>query len=97
MNTLRIRHANPSRTVTAVTDFRLGRAEKGEYVMNPSRGFVTDSEGVKSKEYIGNNTLSLFIYESVTYPLAPRLSARTRVCEGVVTDSRDGFGKEDCP
>lgn len=93
MTTDRIRHANPSRIVTPVTDTQAEIARNGECVTNPSRTLVTDSESRKAMKYIGKHTLSPSLYESVTYPITRCVCACARIREGGVMDSRDGFLK----
>lgn|GEM_PF-5376880 len=92
-NPSRIRHA----TVAPVTDCRGAKVEKAQSVTNPSRALVTDSDGVKGLKYREKHTLSPFLYESVTYPHPRCVWARTRIREGGVTDSRDGFDSGDLP
>lgn len=92
-NPSRIRHA----AVAPVTDCRGAKVEKTQSVTNPSRALVTDSDGAKGLKYKEKHTLSPFLYESVTYPHPRCVWARTRIREGGVTDSRDGFQFGDLP
>lgn len=91
MMPVRIRHGNASQGIALRACGRIGMAEKGESITNPSRTLVTDSERGKAKEYRKNNTLSPSLYESITYPPARCGCAYARTREGGATDSRDEF------
>lgn len=91
MMPVRIRHANPPRTIRPEPSARDEMRKKGESIMNPSRTLVTDSKRQKVYKYSKKHTLSLSIYKSVTYPPARCACTCARTREGGrrirVTDS----------
>ena len=85
MMSTRIRHRNPSQSVTHVACAKAEMLENGEYVTNTSRPSVTDFDGRKAIQYIEIMNISSSISKYVTTPSRAthvRVRVRARGCDG---------------